>query len=417
VIIKLQELDDMPAVLITAPTALRQWKTETFIFVTIPPEIVLTVAFEYHGYVVKEKITSLSVKEVGFSTRLDSFLLAPGTHLEHGRIYIPELWIQVAAIVKKNIHGLCRMEYTCLSEEHQEYVSNYLSQLYWEEKTRWWRNRIKKPADAKEIVLLQHTNGHVPTVMLVENDAGTVKQLEALFQEDGYHVVVVRDSSHVKRMVAENNPDLLLMKIQMTPLDGLSIARRLKRDVQTWSVPIFMLSESENEEDLTDAFEVGAIQVFSKPLDIDKLLTDSSLAVAKEKYSKTQPESQLNNITILWSGDCAYCQSEIRNWAYLRESRLVVNPRVIDTVRMVRETRPHIVAFCSCKTDTHLSAVVNILKNWQVTKDIPTVMMQCAQSCKTVLASRQIVKVPTDTEIPSFTLGMLNSLYNDLLIV
>jgi len=407
-IVDKKPFNDFPAIFLTAPTALRRWKTPVIFTLVVPTDEVLWVAFEFQGHLIKERITSINIKELFFSTRLDSSLLSPGTRLERSRICISDTWINVTGVVTKNVEGSCGVEYLCVTEEHQEYVTNYVSKIYWGEKTKGWQARQKKIKSTNVVSRSQPTSSAGPTLMIVDSDSETQAALQKLFQGKGFNVVAVSESLQLKPLIVEKKPDLLLVKIQMTPLDGLTIVRRLKRDIRTWSVPIFMLSEWDNEEDVNDALEIGAIQVFSKPYNLDKLLTDVNIAVGRQDQAK--PEASMD-FRLLWSGDCPSCQLEIRSWAYLRDIKIFLNPKMKDTVRLARETKPDLIAFCSCTDSAYLPAVYNTLKNWKITKDIPAVLLRCYDSCKIIDAKRRRVQLPDDVAIPQFGLEELDSFY------
>jgi YesN/AraC family two-component response regulator len=110
------------------------------------------------------------------------------------------------------------------------------------------------------------------SIALVDDSKSVIAQLERIVNDldDAQIVGSARNGTEAIRLVAEVNPDLVLMDIVMPDMDGLAALRMLHS--QNPDQRIAMLSSvggmtSKAEE----AFRLGAIQVLSKPLDREAL--------------------------------------------------------------------------------------------------------------------------------------------------
>ena len=98
--------------------------------------------------------------------------------------------------------------------------------------------------------------------------AQAVNALEAI--DDVELVGTARDGASAIRLVAERQPDLVLMDIVMPGMDGLAALRLLNANHP--QVKIAMLSSVAGAASRAEeAFRLGAVQVLGKPLDGDAL--------------------------------------------------------------------------------------------------------------------------------------------------
>jgi CheY-like chemotaxis protein len=106
-------------------------------------------------------------------------------------------------------------------------------------------------------------------IMVVDDDAGIVQALQLILEDEGYEVTIIMDGQVVKDMEADV-PDLLLLDIWMSGLDGRDICRHLKSRDRTRNLPIILCSANRDTENI--AKEAGADGFLTKPFELDDLL-------------------------------------------------------------------------------------------------------------------------------------------------
>ena len=106
-------------------------------------------------------------------------------------------------------------------------------------------------------------------IMVVDDDAGIVQALQLILEDEGYDVTAIMDGQAVKDMEADV-PDLLLLDIWMSGLDGRDICRHLKSRDRTRNLPIIICSANRDTENI--AREAGADGFLTKPFELDDLL-------------------------------------------------------------------------------------------------------------------------------------------------
>ncbi len=65
-------------------------------------------------------------------------------------------------------------------------------------------------------------------------------------------------------------PRLVLADLKMPKVDGLELLRALRADARTRSLPVVLLTSSQQEPDIVKAYELGVNSYIVKPVDFDK---------------------------------------------------------------------------------------------------------------------------------------------------
>jgi two-component system cell cycle response regulator DivK len=74
------------------------------------------------------------------------------------------------------------------------------------------------------------------------------------------------------RIASDNQPDLVLLDIQLPDISGFELARRLKADVATQSIPILAVTAFAMRGDRERVLESGCDGYIAKPVNIVELL-------------------------------------------------------------------------------------------------------------------------------------------------
>lgn len=102
-------------------------------------------------------------------------------------------------------------------------------------------------------------------VLIVDDVASNLLILEAILGRD-YDLLVAMTGEEALRIVAEKQPDLIVLDVKLPDMDGYEVCRRLKRDAVTRSVPVIFCTALDEVDDERQGFEVGAVDYVTKPL-------------------------------------------------------------------------------------------------------------------------------------------------------
>lgn len=113
------------------------------------------------------------------------------------------------------------------------------------------------------------TEGNLPRVLVVDDDPGLRKLLEAYLEDSGLAVDTAVDGTAMWHALEKGMPDLIVLDLMLPGEDGLSLARGLR---SRSNVPILMLSARGEEIDRVVGLEMGADDYLAKPFSPRELL-------------------------------------------------------------------------------------------------------------------------------------------------
>jgi CheY-like chemotaxis protein len=83
----------------------------------------------------------------------------------------------------------------------------------------------------------------------------------------GFEVAEAADGAHALELASAGGFDLVLLDVMLPDIGGLDVARRLKADAPTQSLPVVFLSARTDKDDLRAGFASGGIDYITKPFD------------------------------------------------------------------------------------------------------------------------------------------------------
>jgi CheY-like chemotaxis protein len=106
-------------------------------------------------------------------------------------------------------------------------------------------------------------------VLVADDDPGICDTLSLILLDAGYEVTTTLDGRTVLELGA-NLPDLILLDIRMSGIDGGEICKHLKSHEETVHIPVIMISA--NKDTPMIASQAGAEAYVLKPFEVDDLL-------------------------------------------------------------------------------------------------------------------------------------------------
>jgi len=119
-------------------------------------------------------------------------------------------------------------------------------------------------------------------ILAVDDEEDILELLRFNLTKEGFAVVCAASGEEALKSALSNKPDLVLLDLLLPGMDGLEVARRLKKDASTKEIPIIMVTAKGEEADIVTGLEVGAEDYITKPFS-RKVLIARVRAVLRRK--------------------------------------------------------------------------------------------------------------------------------------
>jgi len=108
-------------------------------------------------------------------------------------------------------------------------------------------------------------------VLAIDDDNINLEILKILLQKMDLDPLIEESSERALKRVLQEPPDIILLDIMMTNIDGFEVCRRLKADRRTADIPIIFISAKNDPSDIAYGLELGAADYIVKPIQFIEL--------------------------------------------------------------------------------------------------------------------------------------------------
>lgn len=110
-------------------------------------------------------------------------------------------------------------------------------------------------------------------IMIIDDEETNILMVQAFLQQNGYHEFLsTTDPRDALGIIRKENPDLILLDINMPHVNGLEIMRCLAADTAMRHLPVIVLTAAADPEVKKKALELGASDFLTKPVDPHHLI-------------------------------------------------------------------------------------------------------------------------------------------------
>ncbi len=95
-------------------------------------------------------------------------------------------------------------------------------------------------------------------ILIVEDDSFLAEMYQTKFNLEGFNVMVAGDGEVGLKLAKKENPGIILLDILLPKIDGFTVLRQLKSDAKTKSIPVILLTNLGQKDDIKKGLEQGA---------------------------------------------------------------------------------------------------------------------------------------------------------------
>ena len=108
-------------------------------------------------------------------------------------------------------------------------------------------------------------------ILIVDDEVTNLNVLYKVLGDRGHDVLVASSGAEALEVINQGCPDLVLLDLMMPGIDGLEVCRRLRAAESAHPLPILFLTASNEEQNILDAFAMGATDYVLKPFRADEV--------------------------------------------------------------------------------------------------------------------------------------------------
>lgn len=135
-------------------------------------------------------------------------------------------------------------------------------------------------------------------ILVVEDEPAIQTLMAVNLRRAGHEVSTALDAEAAQRQINEALPDLILLDWMLPGISGLELARRLRADARTRSVPIIMLTARGEERDKIQGLETGADDYVTKPFSPRELLARIQAVLRRRAPEATEDAVELGGLKV-----------------------------------------------------------------------------------------------------------------------
>ncbi|MBN2897105.1 MAG: diguanylate cyclase [Campylobacterales bacterium] len=192
---------------------------------------------------------------------------------------------------------------------------------------------------------------NTPAILIVDDEPINITLLAELLRER-YQIRVAPSGVKALESIQKKRPDLILLDIHMSDMDGYEVAKRLRSETHTAAIPFIFLTAKGESEAIRRGFELGAVDYITKPFNKEELL------VRIDNHLKTQK-----------------LQSDLSKALFESRRRLGIIDRYIayiktDTQGIILEASERYCHYAHCTKEMLIGHNINVLRHTQTPKTL-----------------------------------------------
>jgi two-component system phosphate regulon response regulator PhoB len=129
-------------------------------------------------------------------------------------------------------------------------------------------------------------------ILVVDDEEDILELVRFHLSREGYQLVLAASGEDALKKAGREAFDLVVLDLMLPGLDGLEVAKALKTDAKTKTLPIIMLTAKGEDADIVTGLEIGADDYITKPFS-PRVLTARVKAVLRRRSRATVDDTKV----------------------------------------------------------------------------------------------------------------------------
>lgn len=129
--------------------------------------------------------------------------------------------------------------------------------------------------------------------LIVDDDRVLADVVAFALRREGFQVIQAYDGPSALQRWADDNPDLIILDVNLPGMDGFTICQRIRHEADT---PIIMLTVRSEDGDVVQGLDLGADDYITKPFSPSQLVARAHAVLRRSVPSITQSPRQVGDL-------------------------------------------------------------------------------------------------------------------------
>jgi two-component system alkaline phosphatase synthesis response regulator PhoP len=129
-------------------------------------------------------------------------------------------------------------------------------------------------------------------LLVVDDEEDILELIKFNLEREGYQVSCAATGEAALDLAKSEIPDLIVLDLMLPGIDGLEVARQLKKEPETREIPIVMLTAKGEEADIVTGLELGADDYITKPFSPRVLVARVRSVLRRNQRGKVKEYSE-----------------------------------------------------------------------------------------------------------------------------
>ncbi len=110
-------------------------------------------------------------------------------------------------------------------------------------------------------------------ILVCDDERHIVRLIQVNLERQGYQVVTAFDGKEGLEKIRAEKPNLVVLDVMMPYMDGFEVLKTLRREPETESLPVIMLTAKAQDKDVFEGYHYGADMYLTKPFNPMELVS------------------------------------------------------------------------------------------------------------------------------------------------
>lgn len=146
-------------------------------------------------------------------------------------------------------------------------------------------------------------------VLIVEDSPTQLEQLRYILEKEGYDVSAAKNGLNALEVLKHTKPELIISDIMMPELDGYALCEQVKKNPETKDIPIVLLTNLSDPQDVIRGLQSGADNFLTKPYNETFLLSRIRYILINKEIRQNSLSSDMG-MAIVFGGKKYFINSD-----------------------------------------------------------------------------------------------------------